>query len=99
MRDLSASGREDFKYARDNVWNIGEKYYVRCWECDRIDEIILKAQNPLCGECFSQRQSMVAARFEQSPEWVAQLHKLGLEWVVEEGGEKEGVTTSPGVSA
>lgn len=25
IRDLSTSGREDFKYARGNVWSIGEK--------------------------------------------------------------------------
>lgn len=30
---------------------------------------------------------MVATNFEQFPEWVAQLHKLGLEWVVQRRGE------------
>lgn len=85
---LSTSGREDFKYARGNVWSIGEKYCVRCMECERIDEFILKAQTPLCWECFLQRQSMVAADFEQPPGWVAQLHKLGLEWVVAEAGRR-----------
>ena len=48
---------------------------------------LLRAQSPLCCECFLQRLSMLAANFEQFPNWVAQLHKLGLEWIVQRRGE------------
>lgn len=50
VRNLIVNEQEDrWKYTRGEVWSSGEKNYMRCLQCAKVDETTPNMNIPLCS--------------------------------------------------